>query len=38
MCNAHDLEPAHENDTEIIILAAANLGATRLIDNIQISL
>ncbi|MDD9895179.1 MAG: pantoate--beta-alanine ligase [Gammaproteobacteria bacterium] len=38
ICNAHDLEPAHENDTEIIILAAANLGATRLIDNIQISL
>ncbi|MEX2320627.1 MAG: pantoate--beta-alanine ligase [Saccharospirillum sp.] len=31
-----DLEPATENDNELVILAAAFLGKARLIDNIQV--
>lgn len=32
----HDLEPAGEDDRELVILAAAFLGRARLIDNIQL--
>lgn len=38
ICHAETLEPAAEEDTHLVILAAAYLGPTRLIDNISISL
>ena len=38
VCNAKTLLPANENDTEIVILAAAFCGKARLIDNLRISL
>lgn len=36
VCNATSLEPASETDTDLVILAAAWLGKTRLIDNITV--
>lgn len=36
--NRHTLQPATPADNELVILAAAALGSTRLIDNIQIDL
>lgn len=38
ICNPNTLLPATEEDTELVILAAAYLGKARLIDNITISL
>ena len=38
VCHARTLQPANENDTEIVILAAAYCGKARLIDNLRISL
>ena len=38
ICNSHDLIPATKQDKDIVILAAAKLGTTRLIDNIYFSL
>lgn len=38
VCRRDDLQPAGENDTQLVILAAAYLGPARLIDNIQIDL
>jgi len=35
--NPHTLENSKEGDTEIVILAAAYMGSTRLIDNITVS-
>jgi len=37
ICRATDLQQPDENDTAFVILAAAFLGETRLIDNIQVS-
>ncbi|MGR9072989.1 MAG: 4-phosphopantoate--beta-alanine ligase, partial [Gammaproteobacteria bacterium] len=37
ICRSGDLQPAAREDTEIVILAAARLGRTRLIDNIRFS-
>ena len=34
ICSSHDLSPAIVEDTEIVILVAARLGKTRLIDNV----
>lgn len=31
-----DLMPPHEGDTELVVLGAAKLGATRLIDNLEL--
>ncbi|HJN95143.1 MAG: pantoate--beta-alanine ligase [Gammaproteobacteria bacterium] len=36
ICNAHELTPASELDSSIVILAAAHLGACRLIDNVRL--
>lgn len=36
--NANTLQPAKLEDTKLVILAAARLGKTRLIDNIEITL
>jgi len=36
VCHAQTLEPAEPSDTDLVILAAAWLGKTRLIDNIRI--
>ena len=36
--NAHTLQPATQDDKHLVILVAAFLGNTRLIDNLQISL
>lgn len=36
ICNRHTLAPATESDKELVILAAAWAGTTRLIDNIQV--
>ncbi|MDO8939619.1 MAG: pantoate--beta-alanine ligase [Methylicorpusculum sp.] len=36
-CRSHDLEPASEQDSELVLLAAAKLGKTRLIDNLRFS-
>lgn len=38
ICRRVDLQPASEDDKELVILAAARLGPARLIDNIQIDL
>lgn len=38
ICNANNLEPAKTSDKEIVVLAAAFLGKTRLIDNLQVHL
>jgi pantoate--beta-alanine ligase len=38
VCKQKDLQPASHTDTRIIIIAAAYLGKTRLIDNICINL
>jgi pantoate--beta-alanine ligase len=35
--NAVTLQPAQINDTHLVVLAAAKIGATRLIDNIEFS-
>tara|TARA_B100001939_G_scaffold345696_1_gene362864 strand:- start:371 stop:1228 length:858 start_codon:yes stop_codon:yes gene_type:complete len=38
ICNSESLKPATSEDRNLIILAAARVGSTRLIDNIQISI
>lgn len=38
ICQAYTLEPAEKQDSELVILAAAYLGSTRLIDNVRFSL
>ncbi len=38
VCHARTLQPASEDDTEIVILAAAYCGKARLIDNLRVSL
>ncbi|MBY5993661.1 pantoate--beta-alanine ligase [Ferrimonas balearica] len=38
ICQAHTLAPAQPGDTELVILAAAQLGRARLIDNLQVDL
>ena len=38
ICHASTLQPASEDDKEIVILAAAYCGKARLIDNLQVSL
>jgi len=38
VCHAKTLQPASEDDTEIVILAAAHCGKARLIDNLRFSL
>ncbi|WP_426359727.1 pantoate--beta-alanine ligase [Pseudocolwellia sp. HL-MZ19] len=38
VCNAKTLQPASEDDTDIVILAAAYCGKARLIDNLRFSL
>ncbi len=38
ICHARTLEPAQQNDVDLVILAAAYLGKTRLIDNITLQL
>jgi len=38
VCHAKTLQPASEDDTEIVILAAAYCGKARLIDNLRFSL
>ena len=38
ICSSHDLSSATKQDKELVILAAAKLGTTRLIDNIYFSL
>ncbi len=38
ICNAQTLQPANRNDDELIILTAAWVKQTRLIDNIRVSL
>jgi len=38
ICHAHSLEPAGPADRQLVILAAALLGATRLIDNLRVVL
>ncbi len=37
VCNAETLEPADSNDKELVILVAAYVGNTRLIDNVRCS-
>jgi pantoate--beta-alanine ligase len=38
ICNAETLSPAGPDDRDLVILVTAGLGATRLLDNIEISL
>lgn len=38
ICQAHSLQPANKDDLQLVILAAAYCGSTRLIDNLQIDL
>jgi pantoate--beta-alanine ligase len=38
ICNAETLSPAGPDDRDLVILITAGLGATRLLDNIEISL
>jgi len=38
VCRQQDLSPAKKGDTELVILAAAKLGKTRLIDNLEVFL
>jgi pantoate--beta-alanine ligase len=38
ICNAETLSPAGPDDRDLVILVTAALGATRLLDNIEISL
>jgi len=38
ICHASTLQPASEDDKELVILAAAHCGKARLIDNLQVSL
>ena len=38
ICNAHTLRPAGNEDRELVILAAAFLGGTRLIDNLRLAI
>ena len=38
VCNAETLQPATDGDRDLVILVTAALGATRLLDNIEISL
>ncbi|WP_448549072.1 pantoate--beta-alanine ligase [Thalassotalea fusca] len=37
ICHARTLQPASEDDTELVILAAAHCGKARLIDNLQVT-
>lgn len=37
ICRSSDLKKADQDDRELVIIAAAKLGKTRLIDNIQLS-
>ena len=38
ICHARTLQPASEDDKELLILAAAHCGKARLIDNLQVTL
>ena len=38
ICHARTLQPASEDDKELVILAAAHCGKARLIDNLQVTL
>lgn len=38
VCHAQTLQPASEDDVELVILAAAHCGKARLIDNLQVTL
>ncbi len=38
VCHAQTLQPASEDDTKLVILAAAHCGKARLIDNLQVTL
>jgi pantoate--beta-alanine ligase len=38
ICHARTLQPASEDDKELVILAAAHCGKARLIDNLQVQL
>lgn len=38
VCRQRDLKPAKKGDTELVILAAAQLGKARLIDNLEVIL
>ncbi|HBW84696.1 MAG TPA: pantoate--beta-alanine ligase, partial [Gammaproteobacteria bacterium] len=38
ICNARSLEMASQNDTDLVILAAAFVGDVRLIDNITLTI
>lgn len=38
VCRRNDLMPANEADTELVILAAAKLGPSRLIDNLEVTI
>jgi len=38
VCQAQTLQPASEDDTQLVILAAAHCGKARLIDNLQVNL
>lgn len=38
ICHARTLQPASEDDTDLVILAAAHCGKARLIDNLQVTL
>ncbi len=38
VCRQHDLNPAKKGDQELVVLAAAQIGKARLIDNLEIVL